>query len=169
MSLLGFRPSLCCLCSHQFVYVASLLSGGREGQERDGGNSHLPGAGRLVAGWASIGCPGAFAIERSLPAGHVQAALTIARRLELPRLLDRSPSRERDLVLAMICQRAMAPASKLGTVRAFGQSTLADELGVADADEDDLYAAMDWLLERQERIEDRLARRPLTDGELGAL
>ncbi len=109
---------------------------------------------------------GAFAIERSLPAGHVQAALTIARRLELPRLLDRSPSRERDLVLAMICQRAMAPASKLGTVRAFGQSTLADELGVADADEDDLYAAMDWLLERQERIEDRLARRHLTDGEL---
>ena len=66
----------------------------------------------------------------------------------------------------MICQRAIAPASKLATVRAFGQSTLAEELGVADADEDDLYAAMDWLLERQERIEDRLARRHLVDGEL---
>ena len=91
----------------------------------------------------------AFAIERSLPAGHVRAALVMARRLELARLLDRSPSRERDLVLAMICQRAIAPASKLATVRAFGQSTLADELGVADADEDDLYAAMDWLLDRQ--------------------
>ena len=66
----------------------------------------------------------------------------------------------------MICQRAIAPASKLATVRAFGQSTLADELGVADADEDDLYAAMDWLFDRQERIEDRLARRHLSDGEL---
>jgi hypothetical protein len=69
-------------------------------------------------------------------------------------------------VLAMICQRAIAPASKLATVRAFGRSTLAEELGVAGVDEDDLYAAMDWLLERQERIEDRLARRHLKDGEL---
>jgi hypothetical protein len=108
----------------------------------------------------------AFEIERSLPAGHVQAALVMARRLELAGLVDRSASKERDLVLAMILQRAIAPASKLGTVRAFGQSMLADELGVANADEDDLYAAMDWLLERQERIEDRLARRHLKDGEL---
>jgi hypothetical protein len=94
------------------------------------------------------------------------AALVMARRLELARLVDRQPGRERDLVVAMICQRAIAPASKLATVRAFAQSTLADELGVADADEDDLYAAMDWLIERQERIEDRLARRHLRDGEL---
>ena len=83
-----------------------------------------------------------FSIERSMPAGHVQAALVMARRLELGRLLDRQPSRERDLVLAMICQRAIAPASKLGTIRALGQSTLAYELGVGGADEDDLYAAM---------------------------
>jgi hypothetical protein len=94
------------------------------------------------------------------------AALVMARRLELGRLLDRQPSRERDLVLAMICQRAIAPASKLATVRAFSQSTLADELGIADADEDDLYEPMDWLLARQARIEDRLARRHLNDGEL---
>ena len=94
------------------------------------------------------------------------AALSMARRLELARLLDREPSRERDLVLAMICQRAIVPASKLATVRAFSQSTLADELGIAGADEDDLYAAMDWLLARQARIEDRLARRHLEDGEL---
>jgi transposase len=107
-----------------------------------------------------------FSIERSMPAGHVQAALVMARRLELGRLLDRQPSRERDLVLAMICQRAIAPASKLATIRALGQSTLAYELGVGGADEDDLYAAMDWLLERQERIENRLARRHLEDGEL---
>jgi Transposase DDE domain len=108
----------------------------------------------------------AFEIERSLPAGHVLAALGMARRLELARLVDRQPCRERDLVLAMVCQRAIAPASKLATVRAFSQSTLADALGVADADEDDLYAAMDWLIERQQRIEDRLARRHLRDGEL---
>jgi hypothetical protein len=109
---------------------------------------------------------GAFEIERSLPAGHVMAALLMARRLELGRLLDRQRSRERDLVLAMVCQRAIAPMSKLATVRALSQSTLADELGVAGADEDDLYGAMDWLLARQQRIEDLLARRHLKDGEL---
>ena len=108
----------------------------------------------------------AFAIERSLPAGHVGAALGMASRLELAKLLERRPSRERDLCLAMICQRVICPASKLATVRALGQSTLASELGVEGADEDDLYAALDWLLERQERIEARLGARHLADGEL---
>ncbi len=108
----------------------------------------------------------AFAIERSLPAGHVNAALAMARRLELARLIDRSPSRERDLVMAMICQRVIAPASKLATSRLLSLSTLADELSVAGADEDELYRALDWLGERQTRIEDRLARRHLKDGEL---
>jgi Transposase DDE domain len=120
----------------------------------------------VLRGEVLVGAEQAFEIERSLPAGHVQAALLMARRLELGRLLDRTPSRERDLVLAMVVQRAICPASKLATVRALGQSTLAEELGVAGADEDDLYAAMDWLYERQERIEDRLARRRLKDGEL---
>jgi hypothetical protein len=119
-----------------------------------------------LRGEVLVAADAAFEIERSLPAGHVMAALVMARRLELGRLLDRQPSRERNLVLAMVCQRAIAPLSKLATVRAFAQSTLADELGVADADEDDLYGAMDWLLERQARIEDRLARRHLEDGEL---
>jgi transposase len=108
----------------------------------------------------------AFAIERSLPAGHVQAALTMARRLEFARLLDRTASRERDLCLAMIVQRALRPSSKLQTVRSLKQSTLACELGVTGADEDDLYRALDWLLERQARIEDRLAARHLRDSEL---
>jgi hypothetical protein len=107
-----------------------------------------------------------FAIERSLPAGHVAAALTMARRLGLARLLDRQPSRERDLVLAMVCQRVIAPASKLATARSLGQSTLADELSLGGVDEDELYAALDWLLARQEKIEARLARRHLKDGEL---
>jgi hypothetical protein len=108
----------------------------------------------------------AFAIERSLPAGHVAAALAMARRLELPRLIDRQPSRERDLVMAMICQRVIAPASKLATSRLLSLSTLADEFAVTGADEDELYRALDWLAERQDRIEDRLARRHLKDGEL---
>ena len=108
----------------------------------------------------------AFAIERSLPAGHVNAALTMARRLELPRLIDRQPSRERDLVMAMICQRVIAPASKLATARLLSLSTLADELAVTGAGEDELYGALDWLGERQQRIEDRLARRHLKEGEL---
>jgi DDE family transposase len=108
----------------------------------------------------------AFAIERSLPAGHVNAALAMARRLELARLIDRQSSRERDLVIAMIVQRVIAPASKLATSRLLGLSTLADELSVTGADEDELYRALDWLGERQARIEDRLARRYLKEGEL---
>jgi transposase len=119
-----------------------------------------------LRGEVLVAAGGAFEIERSLPAGHVTAARAMARRLELGRLLDRQPSRERDLVLAMICQRAICPASKLATVRAFSQSTLADELAVGDADEDELYEAMDWLVARQERIEERLAARHLRDGEL---
>ena len=108
----------------------------------------------------------AFEIERSLPAGHVNAALAIARRLELTKLLDRAACRQRDLCMAMIVGRVIAPGSKLGTVRTLGQSTLAEELGVQGADEDDLYDAMDWLLERQDTIEDRLATRHLRDGEM---
>ncbi len=107
-----------------------------------------------------------FAIERSLPAGHVLAALAMAGRLRLARLLDREPSRERDLCLAMICQRVIAPASKLATARLLEQSTLASELGVEGIDEDDLYGALDWLGARQARIEERLARRHLKDGQL---
>jgi hypothetical protein len=133
--------------------------------------SHLPdGVIELIrgalAGRRYVDAEGAFEIERSLPAGHVQAALSMARRLELGRLLDRSPSRERDLCLAMIVQRALRPGSKLATARSLAQSTLGQELDVGWADEDDLYAALDWLLARQARIEDRLARRHLEAGEL---
>src|SRR5207244_4092529 len=108
----------------------------------------------------------AFQIERSLPAGHVEAALAMAGRLDLARLLDRSRSRERDLCLAMIVQRVLAAGSKLAMSRAFSQSTLASELSIEAADEDELYAALDWLLARQARIEQALARRHLTDGDL---
>lgn len=115
-------------------------------------------AGEAVAG------SGEVSIADSLPAGHVEAVLAAARRLGLARLLDRSPSKQRDLCLAMICQRVLRPGSKLATARALHQSTLASELGVQGADQDDLYAAMDWLSGRQERIEGRLARRHLDEG-----
>jgi hypothetical protein len=133
--------------------------------------SHLPveaidALRRVLAGETLMSVDEAFEIERSRPAGHVSAALTMARRLELSKVLDRSPRPERDLCMAMIVGRVICPGSKLGTIRTLGQSTLASELGVEGADEDDLYRAMDWLLERQAQVEDRLAARHLTDGEM---
>src|SRR5262245_35771015 len=104
-------------------------------------------------------------VVRSQHHGHVEAVLTAMRRLGFDKLIDAKSSRERDLVVAMVAGRIIAPeASKLGMARAWSDTTLADELGVADADEDCLYAAMDWLLERQEKIEKRMARRPLKAG-----
>jgi hypothetical protein len=121
---------------------------------------------RALAGQTLVSAEQAFAVERSLPHGHVAAVLSACRRLQLGRLLDRAPSRERQLVLAMIVQRLLEPGSKLACARALGRSTLADELDVCGADEDELYAALDWLGERQEGIEARLARRHLGAGEL---
>jgi hypothetical protein len=157
-------------------YTATLLrrsyrQDGKVKKETLANLSHLPPEAidairRVLAGETLVNAQDAFEIERSLPAGHVNAALAMARRLELAKLLDRSPCRERDLCLAMILGRVICPGSKLGTVRTLRQSTLASELGVEGADEDDLYLAMDWLLERQDRIEDRLAARHLRVGEM---
>ena len=121
---------------------------------------------RALAGQTLIAGDEAFEVERSLPHGHVAAVHVACRRLELARLLDRASSRERSLVVAMIAQRLLEPGSKLACARALGQSTLADELDVRGASEDELYAALDWLAERQQRIEARLARRHLRAGEL---
>jgi len=106
----------------------------------------------------------AFVIERSLPHGHVQALLSAIKRMGLDILLAAKRVRERDLVLAMIVERLLHPCSKLATTRLWHSSTLAEELGVTDATEDDLYEAMDWLLERQPRIEQKLAARHLSEG-----
>lgn len=157
-------------------YVAHLLrrsyrEGGVVKKETVANLSHLPeevielirGA---LRGQRYLAAEEALAIERSLPAGHVEAALAIARRLELPRLLERRPCRERALCLAMVVQRLLGPGSKLAMSRAFAQSTLAAELGIEDADEDELYEALDWLLARQPRIERALARRHLQEGTL---
>jgi transposase len=119
-----------------------------------------------LSGEAVTGGAESLRIERSLPAGHAEAVLIAARRLGLARLIDRSPSKNRDLAMAMICQRVLSAGSKLATARALSQSTLGVELGVKGADPDDLYAEIDWLLERQEGIEGRLAKRHLKDGTL---
>ena len=108
---------------------------------------------------------GAFVIERSLPHGHVEAALVMARRLGLARLFDRARRGSATWWWRWSAQRVLAPASKLASVRAYARRRSADELGVADADEDALYAALDWLVERQDAIERRLARRHLDGGE----
>jgi len=108
----------------------------------------------------------AFEIVRSRKHGHVEAVLTAARRLGLPRLLDREPSRARDLCLAMIVGRVLQGGSKLACTRQLEACTLGEELGVQGAVHDELYAAMDWLLERQPQVEQRLARRHLKQGEL---
>jgi transposase len=100
------------------------------------------------------------------PHGHVEAILAMIRQLDLDTLIFSKRCRERDLVVAMIVQRLISPSSKLATTREWSTTTLAEELGVQEADEDDLYAAMDWLLERQERIEKKLAARHLGEGGL---
>ena len=106
----------------------------------------------------------AFVVERSLPHGHVQAVLETIKRIGLDTLIGAKRSHERDLVLAMIVERLLHPCSKLATTRLWHSSTLAEELAVADATEDDLYEAMDWLIERQSRIEHKLAARHLVQG-----
>lgn len=157
-------------------YVTHLLrrsyrEGGQVKKETLANLSHLPEElveliRRALRGERFLAVHEGLRVVRSRPHGHVGAVLAMARQLELPRLLDRAPSRERSLCLAMICQRLLEPGSKLACTRALGQSTLAEELGVEDVDVDALYGALDWLLARQPGIEDRLARRHLKGGTL---
>ena len=105
-----------------------------------------------------------FDITASLLHGHVEAVLTAMRRLGVAALLSSRPCRERDLVIGMVASRILDPQSKLATTRWWHTTTLPGELGVADATEEDLYSAMDWLLERQPRIEKALATRHLEQG-----
>ena len=102
--------------------------------------------------------------RQTLPHGHVEAILAMIRRLDLEAVIASKRCRERGLVVAMIIQRLIDPCSKLATTRAGHTTTLAEELGVGEATEDELYAAMDWLWARQERIEKKLAARHLSEG-----
>jgi hypothetical protein len=110
----------------------------------------------------------AFKIIRSRPHSHVDAILRVIRQLGLDQMLSREPCRQRVLVLAMIVQRIIAPRSKLGTTREWNNTTLAEELNIdtKKEDTDSLYAAMDWLLQRQSRIEQKLAQRHLSEGSM---
>jgi hypothetical protein len=112
----------------------------------------------------------AFEITRSLPHGHVAAVLGTARRLGLDELIDPVPSRHRDLIVAMAVAQVIAPDSKLAIARGLREETAASSLGevlhLGSCDEDDLYAAMDYLHDRQEQIQDTLAARHLGGGTL---
>jgi transposase len=125
---------------------------------------------RILRGETLVPVSGAFEIQRSLPHGHVAAVLGTARRLGLERLLDPRPSRQRNLVMSMVVARILMPSSKLATARSLQEETQFTSLGeviqVSDVEEDDLYAALDWLREQQSRIERKLVKRHLTEGSL---
>lgn len=117
------------------------------------------------------GLPGAFQITRSLPHGHVAAVLAAMRERRIANLVDRKASPERSRVLAMVAARILNPRSKLAMARGFREETAPDSLGRelglgGNIDSEALYCAMDWLLERQEAIERKLARRHLEEGSL---
>ena len=109
-------------------------------------------------------------IIRSLPHGNVMAVLQTAKQLGLENLLASRTCRERDLIMALIVARVLSPRSKLSTTTALqpetAKHTLAEELELGEVDVHELYAAMDWLVERQTRIENKLAKRHLKDGHL---
>ena len=112
----------------------------------------------------------AFTVIRSLPHGHVAAALGIARNVGLDRILGPANDRQRELILALLVGRIIDPTSKLAAARSLSPATaassLGEVLGLGDVDEDELYAGLDWLLERQPAIEAMLAKRHLTNGTL---
>jgi transposase len=121
---------------------------------------------RALRGEKLVNFDEAVTMSDSRPHGHVNALLSMARALNFERLIDRTASRKRRLALALIVQRLLAADSKLASSRSLGHSTLCDELNLGKVDADDLYAAIDYLLERQEAIERRLARRHLRDATL---
>jgi Transposase DDE domain len=157
------------------VYETTLLrrsyrEGGKVKTQTVGNLSHLPAeaiqAIRQILNGQQLVVAGSHAeIGRSLPHGHAALVWTMARQLGLPGLLGPA-GRQRDLALALIVARVLRPASKLATTRWWHDTTLAADLGVADASTDEVYAAMDWLAGRQDHIERTLARRHLEPGGL---
>ena len=156
------------------TYVTHLLRRSiRKGKtvthETLGNLSHLPDhlieiIKRSLKGETFVPAAETFCITRSLPHGHVDAVLTMIRKLGVEELITSKRSRQRDLVVAMIAERLLFPSSKLAHTRHWHDTTLAEELDIADATEDHLYDAMDWLLLRQRAIEKKLTRRHLGEG-----
>jgi len=154
-----------------FLLRRSYRDGKKVLHETLGNISHLPERlidiiRRSLRGEEFVSVEEAFRTTRSLPHGHIDAVLKMIRKLRLDRLIAPKPSRQRNLVLAMIVERIVFPCSKLATTREWHTTTLAEELAVEDAGADDLYAAMDWLLRRQKPIEKKLAERHLVKGGL---
>jgi hypothetical protein len=155
------------------VYTSYLLrrsyrEGGKVRHENLGNLSHLPlevidAIRKMLAGRVLVDLSEQLEISSSRPHGHVAGVLGVLRALDLERLISRERCRERDLVVAMICQLVIAPCSKLSMTRRFAQTTLAQELSLGEVTERDLLGAMDWLSERQDRIETTLARRHLSE------
>ncbi|MPZ54255.1 MAG: hypothetical protein GEU79_16245 [Acidimicrobiia bacterium] len=148
----------------------SYREGGKVKNETLANLSHLPGEvieliRRSLKGERFVAAVDAFDIDRSLPHGHVAAVWAMARSLGLPALVG-PPGRQRDLVLALIVSRVVQPASKLATSRSWSDTTLGVDLDVGGASTDEVYAAMDWLGERQGEIEASLADRHLSPGGL---
>jgi transposase len=156
------------------TYVSYLLrrSYRHEGKVKHrtlGNLSHLPPRlidiiRRSLQGEAFVSSAEAFRTVATKPHGHVEAVLTTFRKLDLENLLASKPSRPRSLVLALIAQRLLFPCSKLATTRHWQSTTLAEALGVADAQTKEVYTALDWLLAHQREIEKKLAQRHLTEG-----
>jgi DDE family transposase len=157
------------------VYETTLLrrtyrEAGKVKNETVGNLSHLPPEAiaairQILKGEQLVTASSQAEIGRSLPHGHVALVWQVARQLGLPALLGPAGPK-RDLALALIVARVLRPASKLATTRWWADTTLAIDLGVVDASTDEVYAAMDWLVGRQDQIEQALARRHL---ELGGL
>ena len=156
------------------VYRTHLLRRSyREGDqvknETLGNLSHLPESlvdiiRRSLQGEDFVPAGERFEIVSSLACGHVEAVRLAMTRLGFASLLASKGCRERDLVCAMVAARILSPQTKLATTRWWKTTTLAEDFGVEDADEDELYAAMDWLFERQDRIQKKLAERHLAPG-----
>ena len=153
----------------------SIRDGKKVRHETLGNLSHLPAdiielIRRALRGETFVSAEERFECIRSLPHGHVAAVLGTLRKLGLDKLIASRRSRMRDLVVALIAARIMDPSSKLAIARGLASetafSTLAETLDVVSADEEELYAAMDWLVERQGAIETRLAKRHLAGGAL---
>jgi len=121
---------------------------------------------RALKGESLVPVASLFEIVRSQHHGHVQAVRVAMKQLGFESLIASRSSRERDLIQAMVIARILEPASKLATTRWWHTTTLAEAFGVAKADEDDLYAALDWLITRQMHIEKKLAARHLKNGGL---
>jgi len=121
---------------------------------------------RILKGDRLVAVETLFEVVASSHHGHVQAVRSAMKQLSFENLIASRPSRERDLVVAMVVARVLEPHSKLATTRWWQTTTLAEDLGVSDATEDELYTAMDWLFKHQSRVEKKLAVRHLDPGSL---